>query len=190
MLGFTIGLTRWVARSRFSVFWWFVMIALVLLEIFLLELEIVWPPLMLLLLPEIFVLFRARFTPRLSLRHRLHLWTGFFQWWQVGFGFSGFCCVACCVTVFIRSWSAASKPWSSNSFLRCDTICSCVLFSKCASLINFFRWGGILAYMNCSMIVWATTPNASFGSFWSSFWKPNLFWFAALGPVVQIGVLL
>ena len=50
------------------------------------------------------------------------------------------------------SSSGASKPFSSNSFSRCDTIRSYVPFSKCTWLIDFFWWGGVLAYMNCSMI--------------------------------------
>ena len=35
--------------------------------------------------------------------------------------------------------SGASKPFSSNSLSRCDTICPYVPFSKCAWLIDFFR---------------------------------------------------
>ena len=73
--------------------------------------------------------------------------------WQVGLGFSEFCCVGCCVTMFIGNSSVASKPFKSNSFSRGDTICSYVPFSKCAWLIDCFKWGrGILEYMNCSMI--------------------------------------
>ena len=94
--------------------------------------------------------------------------------------FFGFCCVACCVTVFICSSSGASKPFSFNSLSKCDTICSYVPFSKCAWLIDFFRWGGILAYMNCSIIAWVATPNASFANFWSSSRKSINFWFAGL----------
>ena len=55
------------------------------------------------------------------------------------------CCEACCVTVFMGISSGASKPFISNSLSRCDSICSYVLFSKCAWLIDFFRCGGILA---------------------------------------------
>ena len=44
----------------------------------------------------------------------------------------------------------------------------------------FYRWGGFLAYMNCSMITWAATPNASIASFWSSSGKSINFWFAGL----------
>ena len=51
-------------------------------------------------------------------------------------------------------------------------------FFKIAWLINFFRWGGILAFMNCSMIAGAATPNASFESFWSLSGKTINFWFA------------
>ena len=44
----------------------------------------------------------------------------------------------------------------------------------------FFQVGDILAFMYCSMIVWAAAPNASFASFWSSSRKPINFWFAGL----------
>ena len=91
-----------------------------------------------------------------------------------------FCCGACCVTVFMGISSGASKPFNSNSLSRCDTICSYVPFSECAWLIEFFRWGGILALMNCSMIACAATPNASFANFWSSSKKSIKLWFAGL----------
>ena len=78
---------------------------------------------------------------------------GFLQWWHVGLGFSGFHFVACCVTVFICNSSGVSKPFRSNSFSRCETICSKVHFSKCACIVDFSRCGGILAWMNCSMII-------------------------------------
>ena len=55
-----------------------------------------------------------------------------------------------------------------NSLSRCDTICSYVLFSQWAWFIVFLKCGGILAYMNWSMIAWAASPNASFANFWSS----------------------
>ena len=106
--------------------------------------------------------------------------TWFLQCCQVGWGFSGFCCLACCVRVFICSSSWASKPFNSKSPSRCDTISSYVPFSKCAWLIDFFMWGGILAYMNCSMIAWAATPIASFASFRSLSRKSINFWFAGL----------
>ena len=71
--------------------------------------------------------------------------TWFLQWWHVGLGLLEFCCGACCVTVFTGISCGASKPFNSNSLSRCDTMCSYVPFSKCAWLIDFFRWGGTLA---------------------------------------------
>ena len=50
-------------------------------------------------------------------------------------------------------------------------------------LVNWFvqvGGGGSLAYMKCSKISWAATPNATFASFWSSSKKSNTFWFAGL----------
>ena len=38
-------------------------------------------------------------------------------------------------------------------------------FSECVSVIDFFRLRSILAFMNCSMITIAATPNASFAVF-------------------------
>ena len=81
-------------------------------------------------------------------------------------GLTSICCL--CVTVFIWVSSGYSKLLSSNSLSRCVTICSYVPFSKWAWFFVFFRCGGILAYMNWSMIAWAATLNASFASFWSS----------------------
>ena len=70
-----------------------------------------------------------------------------------------------CVTVFIWVSSRSFKLLNSNSLSRCVTICSYKPFSKWAWFIDFFRCGGILAYMNCSMITWAATPNAYFANF-------------------------
>ena len=78
-------------------------------------------------------------------------------------GLSSICCL--CVTVFIWVSSGYSKLLSSNSLSRCVTIWSYVPFSKWVWFIDFFRCGGILAYMNWSMIAWAATPNASFANF-------------------------
>ena len=44
--------------------------------------------------------------------------TWILQWWLVGWGFYEFCCVACCVTVFICSSSRPSKLFSCNSVSR------------------------------------------------------------------------
>ena len=93
-------------------------------------------------------------------------------------GLPSICCL--CVTVFIWVSSGYSKLLSSNSLLRCVTVCSYVPFSKRAWFIDFFRCGGILAYMSWSMIAWAATPNASFANFWSSSRKSINFWFAGL----------
>ena len=72
------------------------------------------------------------------------------------------------------------KLLSSYSLSRCVTNCSYVPFSKLAWFIDFFRCGGILAYMNWSMIAWAATPNASSANFCSSSKKSIKFWFAGL----------
>ena len=103
----------------------------------------------------------------------------FLQCRHVGLGLSALVFVGCRLTLFIGSSSGASKPFNSNSRSRCVTICSNVPFSKWAWFINFFRCGGILAYMNCSMMAWVAIPNASLASFWSSSRKSN-FWFAGL----------
>ena len=158
-------------------FWLFVLFALVLTGILILELQFFWP-----------LLFCQQYSCFSGLGLFLNWVDGtgsdsylvFLHRWHVKLGFSEFCCAACCVTVFICSSSGASKPFSSNSLPRCDTICSYVPFSKCAWLIDFFRWGGLLVYMNCSMIAWAATPSASFASFWSSSKKSINFWFAGL----------
>ena len=84
-------------------------------------------------------------------------------------GYLRFGFLACCVTVIIWSSSGDSVPATSNAILSCETICSYVPFSKCTWISNFFKWGGILATMNCSRIAWASTPNAYFASFCSYF---------------------
>ena len=96
------------------------------------------------------------------------LWCpSFLHWWHVGLGLSALVFVGCWLTVFICSSSGASKSFSSNSISRCVTIWSSVLFSKWAWFNNFFRCGGILAYMISSMKASAAIPNASLISFWS-----------------------
>ena len=81
---------------------------------------------------------------------------------------------------FICNSSGASKPFSSNSFSRCDTTCSYALFFKCAWLFHFFRWAGILAYMKCSIIAWAVSPKAIFASFWNWYGKSTNLWYTVL----------
>ena len=55
-----------------------------------------------------------------------------------------------------------------------------VPFSKWPWFINFIRCGGILEYMNCSMMAWEVITNASFASFWSSSRKSKNFWIDGL----------
>ena len=47
-------------------------------------------------------------------------------------------------------------------------------------IYQFPQVGRLLAYMSCSMITWAATPNECFASFWSSSRKYNNFGFAGL----------
>ena len=89
----------------------------------------------------------------------------FLKWWHVGLSLSALVFVACWLTVFICSSSRASKPFRSNCLSRCVTIFSCVAFSKRAWFIDFFGCGGILLYINFSMMACAATPNASMASF-------------------------
>ena len=96
--------------------------------------------------------------------------------------FLGFCCVACCVTVFICISSGPFKMYTPNSLSRCDTIRLYVPFSKCTWLFNFFRWRVILAYMICSRLAWAATPNAYSASFCSSSRKSFKICFTGLNP--------
>ena len=48
-------------------------------------------------------------------------------------------------------------------------------FPSGPDLLIFFRCGGILAYMNCSMMAWVAIPNASLASFRSSSRKSTNF---------------
>ena len=99
---------------------------------------------------------------------------------HVGLRLSASVFAGCCFTAFICSSSGASKPFTSNPFSRCVTICLNVPFSKWAWFIDFFRCDVVLAYMNCSMMTWAAIPNASSASFWSSSRKSTNFCFAGL----------
>ena len=63
----------------------------------------------------------------------------------VGLGLPTLVFVCCWLTVFICSSALASKPFNSNSFSRCVTICSYVPFSKWAWFNDIFRCAGILA---------------------------------------------
>ena len=47
-------------------------------------------------------------------------------------------------------WSLQTNQFQLLS--RCETICSYVSFSELARVFELFRWGGTLAYTNCSMI--------------------------------------
>ena len=145
---------------------------------------------LLLLVLELFVL--VLIFPALSLlrsvccfyfsnwRHWFSWCPGFLQWWHLGLSFSGFGFVACFFTVFIWSSSGAFKQFRSNFFLICFTICLYVPFSKWAWFIDFFRCGGIFAFMNRSMTTWAAISKESFASFWSSSKNSINFWFVAL----------
>ena len=58
-------------------------------------------------------------------------------------------------------------------------------FNGCVSpsapgFTDFSRCGDILAFMKCSMIVWAATPNISFADFWSSIKKSGNYRFVGL----------
>ena len=116
---------------------------------------------LLLLLPALFVLHWTWSFRRLSWWHWFLLLPEILESCRVCLGFSGIGLVTCCITVSICSSSGAFKPLNSNSSSRCDTICAYVRFSKCACLFDFFRCGGILANINCSMIARAATPKAS-----------------------------
>ena len=72
---------------------------------------------------------------------------------------------------FICRSSGASMQFSFSSFSRCVTMCSYVPFSKWAWFFYFSSCGGILAYMNCSMMAWAAFPNVSLTNFGS--WSGN-----------------
>ena len=82
------------------------------------------------------------------------------------------------LTVFLCSSSGASRPFSSNFFSRFVAICSYVPFSKWTWFIDFFRCGGILAYMKYSIMAWVAIPNAFLVCFWSSSGKSINFCFA------------
>ena len=124
-------------------------------------------------------------------------WVSFWQFWEVlrhstcllVASFCLNCSVAlslmpsiCCLFVIVFIWvsSGDSKQLSSNSLSRSVTICSYVPFSKWAWFFDFFRCGGILAFMNCSMIAWAITLIASLTNFWSSSKHSINFRFAGL----------
>ena len=76
--------------------------------------------------------------------------------------------------------SVTFKSIKSKSISRSVTICSYVRFSKWIWLLNFFRCGGTLSLMNCSLPAWAATLNASFANFRNSFKKSIRFRFTAL----------
>ena len=103
MVSFTTGLTGWMNRSKSSLFLTVCIVCVGIVgNFFVVGVIFVWPPpLLLLLLSAVLVFFRAWFSCRLSWRHWFRYIPGFLQWWQVDLGFSEFCCMACCVTVFI-----------------------------------------------------------------------------------------
>ena len=95
--------------------------------------------------------------------------SGFFlQWWHVGLGLSAFVFAVLLLTVLSVAHQGLPNRSALIPFRRCVTICSYVPFSRWAWFIDFFRRGGILAYMNCSMMAWTAIPNAFLASLWSS----------------------
>ena len=97
--------------------------------------------------------------------------------------------VCSCVIVFFWTSSGASTFFSSYSLSRCVTIGSYESFSKQSWFIDFFTCGGIMAYVNCSMISWAVTPKATFAKFCSSSKKSISFCLLGWRLVSQICVL-
>ena len=89
----------------------------------------------------------------------------FLQWRHVSLSLSAFVFGVLWFIVFTSSSSRDSGSFSSNSFSSCVTICSHVPFSTWAWFFGFFRCGGILAYMTCSMMASAAIPNACLANF-------------------------
>ena len=54
---------------------------------------------------------------------------------------------------------------------------------RCHSPIDFFRCGGVLADMNCSMMAWVAIPSAFMASFWSSPRNSTIFQFVGLKTI-------
>ena len=140
----TTGLTGWEDRSRSSVFLIIYIVRLGTVWIFIVGVWVCFGTTIVIVGTIRIISGLVFFSFELTALILIVTCFCFLQWWHVGLGFSEFCCGACCIAVFIGISSRASKPFSSNSFSRCDTICSNVPFSKCAWLIVFFRWGGIL----------------------------------------------
>ena len=160
LVSLTTGFTGWVDRSRFSVISvirivWVDIVGNLIVGVRVYLTSVIVVVVIAGTIPVVFGLVFLSF----GLTSLVSVVSWFFQWWHTGLRFSGLCCVACCVTVFICSSSGDFQPFSSNSFSSCDTIIWYVPISKCAWLIGFFKWGSILAYMIYSLIAWATTPN-------------------------------
>ena len=120
IVSFTTGLSGWIFRSRSSIF---LIICIVCVGIVGLRVCLTITIINVVIVSTIRVISGWVFFS-FELTALIPIVTWFLQWWQVGLGFSEFCCVACCVTVFICISSGASKPFSSNLFSRCNTICS------------------------------------------------------------------
>ena len=106
--------------------------------------------------------------------------TRFLQWWNVDLVDSALVFAACCLTVLICNSSGSSRPFSPSSFSRFVKICSFAQFCSRAWFVDFFRCGGSLAYMICSMMAWADIPKMSLASFCISLRESTTFWFAGL----------
>ena len=175
MVSFTIGLTGWVDRSRSSVFFttFIVCVGIVGVRVCLTTIIVVVIVTTIRVISGL-VFFSCELTALVSIVTWLFAvvasWFGLF--WVLLCGLMPHSCYM----LFI--WGFQTIQF--QLLYRCDAICSYVPFSKCAWLIDFFKWGGILAYMKCSMIAWAGTPNASFPSFWRSSRKSINFRFAGL----------
>ena len=123
MVSFTTGLTSWLDRSRSSIISVICIVSVVIVRNLIVGVRVY--------LTTVVVVVPLAGTIRIGLGlvflsiemtvKTISVKTWFFQWWKIGLSFSGFCCVACCVTVFIFSSFGASKPISCNSFSRCDT---------------------------------------------------------------------
>ena len=179
VVSFTTGLTGWVHRYRSSVFLIICVVCVGIIVNFIVGVRFCLISIIVVIFGPIRVISSlVVFSFELTALVPIVTWLSA----MVASWFGLFGVLLCCLLRhsvyfhFIRGF----QRFSSNSFSRCDAICSYVPFSNCAWLIDFFRWRDIFAYNNCSMIAWAATPNASFDSFSSSFRKSIILCFAGL----------
>ena len=150
---FTTGLLGWVDRSKFSAFLTFSVDCIGIVGNLVVAVGNCLNTVNVVVVANFFRVFLGMVFLPFELTSLVLLVTWFFLVVASLFGFSWVLLCDLLRRWFKCSSSGKFRSFSSNSFSRCDAVFSYVPISKRASLVDFFRCGGVLACLICSMVV-------------------------------------